>query len=307
MKKSIVMLLGLALISAISMAMISPAKADVGILSWRPIYVSKDSDTVIYEDGATASCIVGVTNSIASGFVMNVSKVTLEFYQIGINKTLDLSATPHQLKYNQVELFTVSFTAHGSEFFSGQTFECNLIIEWVNATTGPIRVVGSWDLQPWFTGLQALEVYTVAQQDIDDALTKYYTYYNEYFFYDWQSTLAEQKVTQATIEKTIGDTYSQGGDYASAVVHYNSSNILWEEALTAEFNWRNAREDADLNVTLTNATATLIVANAAKAQADAAITNAYGWYFVGIGFAIGWSLMGVGVIIWAWRRPKPPV
>jgi tetratricopeptide (TPR) repeat protein len=319
MKKPTVMLLGLVLISAISMAMISPAKADVGVLSWRPIYVSKDSDTVIYEDGVTASCIVGITNNIAPGFVMNVSKIILEFYQIGKNKTLDLSAAPHQLQYNQVELFTVSFTAYSSEFFSGYEFDSNLIVEWVNATTGPTKVVGYWDLPPWWTGLQALEVYTAAQVDTADSLAKYYAYYNEYYWYDWDSTLAEQKATQATIEKAAGDTYSQRGDYTSALTHYNSANTLWEEALTAEFSWRDTWEDAELNVTLTEASANskeadaavieanaaMVTAEAAKAQADAALTNAYGWYFIGIGFALGWTLMGIGAIIWAWKRPKP--
>ena len=301
MKKSIVMLLGLTLISAISMAMISPAKADVGpVLSWRPPYVSLDSNTVIYEDGATASCIVGVTNTVALGFLMNVSKITLQFYEIGINKTLDLSAAPHQLQYNQVELFTVSFTTHSSEFFSGRDFESNVIVEWVNATTGPTKVVGYWNSPPWWTGLQALEVYTAAQVDAEDSLAIYYAYYNAYGTWYWDSVLGGQKANQAILEKQTGDVYLDRGDYASALTHYNSSNILWEEALTAEFSWRTKWEDAELDILLTNATTT-------KAQADAAVTNAYGWYFIGIGFAIGWSLMGIGVIIWAWRRPKPPI
>jgi len=51
----------------------------------------------------------------------------------------------------------------------------------------------------------------------------------------------------------------------------------------------------------------MVTANATKAQSDAAIINAYGWYFIGIGFALGWTFMGIGVIIYAWRRPKPPV
>jgi hypothetical protein len=306
MKKSIVMLLSLALISAASMAMISPAKADTNLLSWRPIYVSKDSNTVIYEDGVTASCIVGFTNDIVPG-VMNVSKIIFEYYQIGKNKTLDLSAAPYQLQHDQQGVFTLSFEAKSSEFFSGQAFECNVIIEWVNATTGPTKVVGYLEHPPWWTGLQDLEVYTAAQVDAQDSLAKYYAYYDSYGTWYFDSVLGRQKANQAILEKETGDVYSERGDYASALTHYNSSNILYEEALTAEFDWRTKWENAELNVTLTESAATMITAQAAKAQADAAVTNAYGWYFIGIGFAIGWSLMGVGVIIWAWRRPKPPV
>lgn len=313
MKKSIVMLLGLALISAISMAMISPAKADFNLGNWRPIYVSKGG-TVIYEDGATASCIVGFTNDVGPGFVMNVSKIVFEFFQIGKNKTLDLSAAPQQLQYNQQGVFTLSFTAYGSEFFSGQAFDYNLIIEWVNATSGPTRIVGyrehtrGWAGMPWF------EVYPAARADAADSLAKYNAYYDNYGTWYFDSVLGRQKATQAITEKELGDTYSDRGDYASALTQYNRANTLYEEALTAEFGWRDTWEDAELNVTLTEAAATLTEANAAmvtaeatKAQADAAITNAYGWYFIGIGFALGWTLMGVGAIIWAWRRPKPPV
>ena len=306
MKKTTVTLLGLVLISTMAIAMTSPAKADVNLLSWRPIYVSQDSGTVIYEDGATASYIVGLTNNIAPGFVMNVSKIILEFYQIGENKTLDLSAAPHQLQYNQQGVFTVSFTADSSEFFTGQEFDYNLIVEWVNATAGPTEVVGYWDLPRWWTGAPAFEVYNAAQVDAQDSLAKYYTYYDNYGTFYWDSVLGGQKANQAILEKDTGDVYSSRGDYASALTHYNSANTLWEDALAAEFAWRTKWEDAELNVTLTESAAAMITAESFKTQADAAVTNAYGWYFIGLGFAIGWTLMGIGAIVWAWRRPTRP-
>ncbi len=307
MKKSIAMLMGLALISAVSMAMISPAKADFNLGNWRPIYVSKSSSTVIYKDGATASCILGFTNDVAPGFVMNVSKIVIEFYQIWKNKTLDLSAAPQQLQYNQQGIFTLSFTASGSEFFSGQAFDYNLIIEWVNATSGPMRIVGYRERTRTWAGMPTFQVYPAAQADAADSLAKYNAYYDNYGTWYFGSVLGRQKANQAIVEKELGDMYTGRGDYASALTRYNNANALYEEALAAEFGWRTKWEDAELNVTLTEAAATMITAQAAKAQADAAITNAYGWYFVGIGFAIGWSLMGVGVIIWAWKRPKPPI
>jgi hypothetical protein len=307
MKKSIVMLLGLVLISAISMAMISPAKADINLGNWRPIYISKDSGTVIYRDGTTASCIVGFTNDVSVGFVMNVSKIIFEFSQIGKNKTLDLSAAPYQLPYNQQGIFTLSFTAYGNEFFSGQAFDYHIIVEWVNATSGPTKIVGNWHRTRASLGWPTFQVYPVAQADAAESLAKYYAYYDNYGTFYFNSVLGRQKANQAILEKDLGDMYTNRGDYASALTHYNNATTRYEEALTAEFNWRAKWEDAELNVTLTESAATMITAQAAKAQADAAVTNAYGWYFIGIGFAIGWSLMGVGVIIWAWRRPKPPV
>lgn len=306
MKKPIVVLLSLALISAISMAVISPAKAAFNFGDWRPIYVSKDSNTVIYRDGLAASCIVGYTNTISVGFMMNVSKIIFNFNEIGKNKTLDLTAAPQQLLYNQPGIWTVSFTADGSEFFSGRAFDYRIIIEYVNATSGPTRVVGSSITTRSSASMPRFMVYPAAQADASDSLAKYDVYYDTYGTGYFDSVLGRQKANQAILEKGTGDIFWNRGDYASAFTHYNSSNSLWQEALTAEFNWRTKWEDAELNIILTNATATLTVANAAKAQADAAVTNAYGWYFVGIGFAIGWSLMGLGVVIWAWRRPKPP-
>ena len=320
MKKSIVMLLGLALISAISMAMISPAKADINLGNWRPIYISKDPSTVIYKDGTTASCIVSLTND-DYGLVGNVSKIIFEFYQIGKNKTLDLSAAPYPLPYNQQGIFTLSFTAYGSEFFSGQAFDYHIIVEWVNATSGPTKVVAILHRTRLQVGMPTFQVYPAAQADTADSLAKYYAYYDNYGTLYFSSVLGRQKANQAILEKDLGDMYTGRGDYASALTQYNRANTLWEEALTAEFGWRDTWEDAELNVTLTEAAANLkaadaavieanaamVTAEATKAQADAAITNAYGWYFIGIGFALGWTLMGVGAIIWAWRRPKPPV
>ena len=320
MKKSIAMLMGLALISAISMAMTSPAKADINLGNWRPIYISKDSSTVIYKDGTTASCIVGFTNDVSVGFVMNVSKIIFEFYQIGKNKTLDLSAAPYQLPYNQQGIFTLSFTTYGNEFFSGQAFDYHIIVEWVNATSGPTRIVGNWHRTRVSLGWPTFQVYPAAQADAAESLAKYYAYYDNYGTFYFNSVLGRQKANQAVLEKDLGDMYTNRGDYASALTHYNSANTYYEEALTAEFDWRTKWEDAELNVTLTEASAmmkeadaavieanaAMVTAEATKAQADAAITNAYGWYFIGIGFALGWTLMGVGAIIWAWRRPKPP-
>jgi len=163
-------------------------------------------------------------------------------------------------------------------------------------------------------------VVSTAQVDATDSLATYNSYYSYYYYYSWQSIDAQQKASQAVIEKGIGDTYNQRGDYASATTQYNKANTLWEEALAAENEWRTTSQEASLNVTLTTAAANmkeadaalveanaaLITANATQTQADAALTNAYGWYFIGIGFAIGWTLIGIGVIIYALRKPKLP-
>jgi len=330
MRKKISLLLGFVLISAISMAMISPARADINVISWRPPYYSISGSQVVYKEGTTASLQVAVLNNVyAKG--LNVSKVIIEFTSMGKNKTLDLSASPHQILYNNAEIFTVSFTVDATEVIPGSQYTYNIIVEHLNATTEPTKLVSPALEKDWGAGgLTWLYyvVYTATQVDAADSVAKYNSYYSYYALYSWQSFAAKQKATQAVIEKGIGDTYYGRGDYASALTQYNLANSLWEAALAAEEDLRTAGDTADINVTLSEATANLkeaeaalveanaalteanaalIAANATKVQADAALTNAYGYYFIGLGFAIGWSFMGLGVMIYALRRPpKPP-
>ena len=312
LRRPIVMLLCFVLVSAISMALMVPAKAAVTISKWQPPYVDIDG-TVVYKEGVTASALIGIINDVHPEIMMNVSKIVLEFYNLGINRTLDMSASPHQLEHNDYGAFTLSFTADAAVFYPGLSYDFNLIIEWINATTGPQEIVGYWEFPTWWTGMQRFEVYPASQVDAMDSLQKYQSYYDYYYYYYWQSMAAREKSTQALVEKGLGDTYYDRGDYANALAKYNLANTLWEEAVAAEKNWRTTMENADLNVSLTEASASLaqgnaalIEANSAAVQADAAMTSANGWFFIGIGFAIGFSLIGVGAVVYAIRKPKAP-
>jgi hypothetical protein len=327
MKKAITMLLGLALISAISMAMISPAHATIQQFTWLPPYIMKGYQgapyydyVVIYESGSTVNLLVPVTNDVYS-LGLNVSKVILNFYDMGRNKTLDYSTSPHKVTYGNTELFTVSFVADATEAGDNTWAHVyRIYVEHVNATTGPTKIVGTWtSYYNSFFPAYRFVVWSTSQADAMISLSKYNAYYSTYGIGYWDSVLGGQKAHQAIMEKNLGDQYLTS-DYASALTQYDKANTLWEEALAAENEYRTRWDNADLNETLTNnavnmaeanafkidADAHMIEANAAQTMADAALTNAYGWYFIGIGFALGWTLMGVGAIIWAWRRPKPP-
>ena len=328
MKKPIAMLLGLVLTSAISMAMICPAHATIQRFTWLPPYIMKGLQdapyydyVVIYKHGSTVNLMVPVTNDVYS-LGLNVSKVILNFYDMGKNKTLDYSTSPHKVTYGNTELFTVSFVADATEAGdSTWAHVYRIYVEHVNATTGPTKIVDTWtSYYNSFFPAYRFVVWSTSQADAIISLSKYNALYNTYSTWDWNSVLGRQKANQAIIEKNLGDQYL-ASDYASALTQYDKANTLWEEALAAENEYGTQWNNADLNETLTHnavnmaeanafkteADAHLIEANAAKTQADGALTNAYGWYFIGIGFALGWTLMGVGAIIWAWRRPKPPV
>lgn len=303
MRKIIVMLSAL-ILALIPLGMISPAQAHIELIQWLPPYVSISGSQVIYKDGETASLVVSVLNDVSPSIKMNVSKVVIEFYTMGKNKTLDLLASPHQILTGNTEIFTVDFTAIVTEAIADLQHKYNIIVEYVNATTGPKKVVGylekTWGSWP-LTWLYFVVVSTV-QVDAMDSLANYTSYYDQYRYYYWQDIVAQQNATQAVIEKGIGDTHYQRGDYASATTQYNKAVTLWEKALVAESKWRTTSQEASLNGTLTTATATLKEADAAMIQANAAMTNTYGWMVIGVGSV----LIGIGVIIYGLRKPKTP-
>ena len=311
MRKAIAILLGCVLTLAFSTARIGPAQAHVTQFQWLPPYISISGSQVVYEDDSTASLAVSVQNHMS--VKMNVSKVVIEFYTMGKNKTLDVLTSPHQILPGHTEIFTVSFTAQVSEAIANMLHRYDIIVEHVNATGAKVGDFTYWWTVPYFV------VYSSGQVDAMEAQMEYSAYYNKFASWSWQSAEALQKATQAEIEAMTGLMYLQRGEYAFATTQYNRAVTLYEEALTAELDYITTWSDAQLNVSLTQAAAamktadaTLVEANAAmleanatKVQADAAMTNAYGWYFIGIGFAIGWTLMGIGVIIYALRKPKP--
>ena len=337
MRKTIAMLLGLLLAMTVSTVMTRPVNAyPLQTFTWQPPYILKEYKgdpywdyVVIYEDGATVSLLVSVKNDAYSTNTLNVSKVIINFYDMGVNKTLDYSASPHPIAYNIVEYFTVSFTASLTEAGSASLDHVyRVYVEHVNATTGPKQKVGTYTLYYYDVDPEyRFVVWSATQADAKDLQTEYDYYLDNYPWNWFDSIEAEQLAFQATIHGDMGSTAYDNEDYASAKTHYQTALNLYSDALAAERDWVSTDQEADLNVTLTEtsalmtsanadmklaeaaqteADAALIVANATKIQGEAALTNAWGWYFIGIGFALGWTFMGIGVIIYALRKPKPP-
>jgi len=331
MRKTTVLFLVLVL-TLVPMALINQAKADIQQWTWLPPYISKvDGSYVIYKHGTTASLVVPVKNDVVT--LMNVSKVYITF-DWNANKTLDLSASPKQIKSGATEFFTVSFTADAAEAISGSlqhTYDVTAV--YVNATGGFVdKLTKAWDA---LANDLKFVVYSTDQADTLN-LAKEYTSYVSNFPPATYFTGAEAKklVRQAQIAAYLGNYYyNTTVDYASSRTQYTAAINLYSQALVAEEEYIAAGQAASLNTTMTNnaatkteadadmklaeaakteadaalveANAAVIQANATVKQADAALTNAYGFYFIGLGFALGWSFMGIGVIIYAWKKPKP--
>jgi tetratricopeptide (TPR) repeat protein len=337
MRKKLLVLLGLLLTLITLPTAIKPAQAYIEEFTWLPPYALRGYDynlgtyVVAYTDGSTVDLAVPVFNDAYSwGF--NVSKVILNFYGLGVNKTYDISTSPEKITYGNTKVYTISFVADAAEFLNGaQAHEYRIIVENVNSTTTPRKQWSPWIVYYYYWSSYEFVVYTTEQSDVIDLSQEYYAYENNYPWYYFDSIEAEHLAFDATVKGDLGSLAIQRGDYASAKTYFEAAIDLYKQALTAEQDYWKADEDADLNESLTRnaaimigananmtwaeadmtranaeAEAAVIAANGTRLQGEAALMNANGFFAIGIGFAIGWSLIGVGVIIYAFKRPKPP-
>jgi len=306
MKKFIAIFSTIPLCALISMLAISPAQAYIERFTWLPPYMKKGYDSyygayvVIYKHGTPVSLIVPVEND-AYPNGLNVSKVIISF-DWGRNKTLDLSANIEQVRWLETEIFTVSFTASATEAVSSDwSHEYTILVEHVNATTGPTEIVGTWSrLWNWWSPAYRFVVFPEDQADAYDLSQECDSYISTYPYSSFSNVNASQLAGQANIEASLGDMYYTRGDYTLAEAQYQMALDLYSQALAAEAEWRTKVEEAELEIALTEADANMATANAMLKQADATVNQSYSWMLFGIGFLF----MGVATIVYAYRKPK---
>jgi tetratricopeptide (TPR) repeat protein len=307
MKKLTAVLFSILLCVLISMSAISPAQAYIERFTWLPPYLKKGYDgyygeyVVIYRHDQTVNLMVPVENDwYPEG--LNVSKVIISF-DWGQNKTLDLSTNIRHVGWYETELFTVSFTASATEAVSSEwAHEYIIYVEYVNATTGPTEIVGTWS-RDWndFSGPDyKFVVFPTDQADALDLSIEYDAYASAYPSYIFSNINASQSAGQANIKASLADTYYMRGDYNTAEIHYQTALDLYSQALAAEAEWRTRVEEAELQIALTEADANLATANAMLRQADAAVNQSYSWILFGLGFVF----MGIATIVYASKKPQ---
>ncbi len=306
MKKFTAILFSVLLCALISMLSIGPAQAYIERFTWLPPYMEKGYNTdygayvVIYKDGSAVSLIVPVENDwYPNG--LNVSKVIVSF-DWGQNKTLDLSANIEQVRWQETEIFTVSFTASAAEAISSEwPHEYTIYVEHVNATTGPTEIVDTWSRQwnSWGSPAYLYVVFTADQADAHDLSMECDSYASTYPVWSFSNINASQLAGQANIAASLGDMYYTRGDYASAKTQYQTALNSYGQALAAEAGWRTKVEEAELEIALTEAEANMATANAMLRQADATVNQSYTWMLFGLGFVF----MGIATIVYAYRKP----
>jgi hypothetical protein len=313
MKKLSVALLTMTVFALVLMSAIRPAQAYIERFTWLPPYIEKGysgyygNNVVIYEDGSTVNLLVPVRNDwYPNG--LNVSKVIVSF-DWGGNKTLDASASVEQVGWQETEVFNVSFMASATEAVSSDwAHEYTIYVEHVNATAEPKEVVDTWSRSwNWWSPAYRFVVFSTDQVEANDLSHEYGSYADAFPTWSFNSIDASTLAGQAEIEASLGGTYYVRGDYDSATTQYETALDLYDHALTAEKAWRTKIDDAELNVTLTQAAAHMTEANAMLRQADATmkiseatVNQSFAWILFGLGF----TFMGIATIVYAWRKPK---
>jgi tetratricopeptide (TPR) repeat protein len=290
MRKIPMLLSAIFVVTLISMFAISPAQASIKPFTWLPPYIQKEEgDFVIYRHGSTVNLIVPVENHLYPNG-LNVSKVIISF-DWGQNKTLDLSADIKQVGHWETEIFTVSFTASATEAVSSDwAHQYTILVEHVNATTGPTRIVSPTWTRSWN---ELFVVFPTDQADAYDLSLEYGSYAGIYTPDSFSNINASQLAGQANIEGSLGSKYYERGDYAEAETQYQTALDLYSQALAAEMEWQTTTQEAELNINLTESEANRAIANAL-------LNQSYAWILFGIGFII----MGLGVLVYAYKKPQ---
>lgn len=268
------------------MLTISPTQAAIGEIIWLQPYLQKDGQ-VVYEHDSTVSLLVPVENDVNSSG-LNVSRVIISF-DWGQNKTLDLSANITQIGEDETEVFKVTFTASATEVVTSEwAHDYTIYVEHVNATSGPTKIVGTWQRTRAQLSAELFVVYPTDQADaweLKQMISRIQT--NRPFSnLDFNSTVAKLTVYKAENETSTGDALYQRGDFVGAKAHYNAALILYNAAYSAE---------ETLGPKLDDLFTREIEARISNYEASASLASSFSTTSMLLGFAV--VLFGIGYVI----------
>lgn len=297
MRKMPAILFGFLIVASVSMSTISPAQADIQQFSWLPPYTYRGYESrfygsyiVGYEHGATVTLRVPVKNDLPT--YMNVTAVSLVF-DTDFNVTLNYTATPVKIDYDEKHYFDVSFTANVTETSNLYAHTYTIYVRYNFPSTD--TWTAEWNT--WFPNYMFV-VFSTEQSEAMELEDEYDTIeaYWEYF----ESVEGRLVAHEAEVEGNMGYDYLSRWEFANAKTHFQNGIDLWEDAFAAEEDWLTTYQEAMLNATKNEADAALTEADAAARSADASMNQFYVWILVGLGMI----LTGIGVIAYAFKKPK---
>jgi len=293
MGKKLAVLFSLVLATLISMSTLGSVQASIPSYNWiGPTYRGLDDfygiTVVAYETGSEATLVVSVYNDWWPGVPVNVSAVKVGFdWGINYSSTECSEANPVQIDWHESRVFTIAFTVPGTNIASNLvTHVYTIYAVHVNSTTGPKGIVDSWTEDG-----TSFAVYSTDQADARVLRNELEAWRDAYTTPIYMPSEAKELWIKATVEENMADDAYEYGNFADAKTHYGNALNFTKEALTSEVDKTSSFEDALLDLI----------------DSAGSYLSMQGWGFIviGIGFGIGFLLMGIGVIVYLVRKSKP--
>ena len=275
-------LLILTLLVAFAFASIArPASASVEWARWiSPLYRGSDNylgTTVIaYSAGSTAKLLVNIHNGYGDDITR--ARVTVHMSWAADNETWSDDADINDGEYHIYELsIRIPAIATASNLY---THSYTIYFKHVEGVT-----IKSEKL---FDSGSNIAVYDADQTEIVDVRRELDAYPSHYTYYI-TTAKAKELMVKAGLEESLGVQTYEKGDFAGSKTHYQNALNYTSTAISADVERSLVFEDSQLGYT-----------DALKNNIPIA---AYGALMFGFGFV----LIGIGVIIYAFRKPKSQV
>jgi len=249
-----------------------------------------------YEYNSTAILSVTIDNSYIDGKSLNISalKVWMDW---GINYTSDMTTMidPYVIPWGETRVIPIEFEVPSPNIVSNNAlYGYTIILEYVNATTGPKKIIGS-DEQ--FAGLDFV-VYSNDQVEAQETMIIVDEMLDTTNPNDFNSTKAKIWWIKAENETFIAETSYNRGDFGNAKTHYQNAMLMINEAFAAEQAKGGGFDDAQVD---------LLRAQAESMRASASYFSGLSnmWTLIGVAavlFAIGYIVRGLGAL----RKPQTP-
>jgi len=238
-----------------------------------------------YEENTTANLVVNVYNDYYS-LQINVSKVAVGF-DWGVNYTSSECSiiNPYAIQPYGSHVFTVTFTVPSVLMASNfVTHGYVIYVEHVNSTTGNKGLVSAWTRSD-----SGFAVFSSDQADARNLRKQVEAYPTTSINgIPILTAKARELIVQSSVAKTLASNYYSQGDFTNAKKYYGDSLNDIQEAFS---------NDTDELSSIENSLAGLL-----KAGSDLLMFQGYAWFL----FAIGFLLMGIGVLVYlARKRPEP--
>jgi hypothetical protein len=249
-----------------------------------------------YEYNSTAILSVTIFNDYVTDKNLNISalKVWMD-WGTNYTSTMTTMSNPYVIPWHETRVVPIEFEVPSASGVSNNAiYGYTIFLEYVNATTGPKKILGS-DKQ--FAGLDFV-VYSNDQVEAQKTMIIVDEMFDTTNPNDFNSTKAKIWWIKAENETFVAGMNYNRGDFENAKTHYQNALSMINEAFTAEETKGGGFDEAQVDV---------LKAQAESLRASASYLTGLSnmWVLIGVAavlFAIGYILRGLGSL----RKPTAP-